>query len=413
MLSIVKFDTEIVRPFLCDYSDAYNLVTGNIKVQNGNDATRVAIKNCHPFTRSTFKLNNKQVDTAENLDLTMNLYNMLEYSDNYVDTTGSLYQYKRPEPRDNNGNVVSLAPTLSSFKYQSGLVQKQLTTPNSENVPVNIDPNFANAHRIWKNIKIVVPQKYISNFFRNLELPLINTKLYIELNWTKYSVLCNQNPNSMFQITKCELYIPTVTLNTENNNKLSEVLSKRFERIVVWNEYKGKIERVTIPQNDNMFRRTILDASFQGVSKLFAAAYKTDDIERNANTEESRRRYYLPTAEIKDYNILIDGRNFYDPNVNSSIVKHNELLKMTTGRSEDYSTGCLLDYDYYIKNFNIVGIELPHQAVLESDPKINQQIEFVYKLPSGNDAINYDFLTVLEKEKQTVLKFSEEVVKVS
>ena len=101
---------------MCDYSDAYILVTGNIKVQNGNDATIVAIKNCHPFTRASFKLNNEQVDTADNLDLTMNLYNMLEYSDNYADTTGSLYQYKRAEPRDANGSVVNLASILSSFK---------------------------------------------------------------------------------------------------------------------------------------------------------------------------------------------------------------------------------------------------------------------------------------------------------
>ena len=111
---------------------------------------------------------------------------MLEYSDNYADTTGSLYQYKRLKPRDNNGNIVNLDTALSSFKYQSGLVQKQLATPNSENVTANTDPNFANAHRIWKNIKIVVSLKYISNLFRNLELPLINTKLYMELNWTKY-----------------------------------------------------------------------------------------------------------------------------------------------------------------------------------------------------------------------------------
>ena len=82
---------------------------------------------------------------------------------------------------------------------------------------------------------------------------------------------------------------------------------------------------------------------------------------------------------------------------------------MTTARSEDYSTGCLLDYDYYI---NIVGIDLSHQAALDSHPKINQQIEFVYKLPSGNAAINYDLLIVLEKEKQTVLKFSEETVNI-
>ena len=266
MQSIVKFNTEILKPFLCDYSDAYILDTGNIKVENGKDATRVAINNCHPVTRVSFKLNDEQVDTADNLDLTMNLYNLLEYSDNYADTTGSLYQFKRPEPRDNNGNVGNLGTTLSSFKCQSGLVQKQLTTPNSENVPANADPNFTNVHRIWKNIKIVVPLKYISNFFKNLELPLINTKLYMELNWTKYSVLCNQNQNSIFQITKGELDIPVVTLNTENINTLSELLSKEFQRTLVWNEYKSKIERVTIPQNDNMFRRTTLDTSFQGVS---------------------------------------------------------------------------------------------------------------------------------------------------
>ena len=228
--STVKFNTGIVKPFLCDYSDAYILVTGNIKVQNGNDATRVAIKNCHPFTRAIFKLNNEEVDTADNLDLTMNLYNTLKYSDNYADTTASLYQYKRPIPRDDNDNVVNLGTALSSFKYQSGLVQKQLTAPNSENVPANTDPNFTNAYRSLKNIKIAVPLKYISNIFRNLELPLINTELYMELNWTKYSVLCNQNQNSIFQITKSELYIPIVTLNTENNNNLSELLSKGFEK---------------------------------------------------------------------------------------------------------------------------------------------------------------------------------------
>ena len=392
---------------MCDYSDAYILVTINIKVPNGNDATRVAIKNCHPFTRASFKLNNEQVDTADNLDLTMNLYNMLEYSGNYADTKLSLHQYKRPEPKDEIGDVVNLATTLSSFKYQSGLVQKQLATPNLENVPANIDPNFANGHKIWKNIKIAVPLKYISNFFRNLELPLINIKLYMELDRTKYSVSCNQNQNSIFQITKCELYIIT-----ENNNTLNELLRKGFERTVTWNEYKSKIERVTNPQNDNIFRRTTLDVSFQGVSKFFAAAYETDDIEINANTEESRRGYYLPRAKIKDYDVIIDGRNFYDENLKSSILGYNELLKTTTGRSEDYSTRCLLDYDYYVEGFNIVGIDLSHQAVLDSDPKINQQIELIYKLPSRNAAINYDILTVLEKEKQTVLKLSEGTVKV-
>ena len=196
--SIVKFNTEIVKPFLCDYSDAYILVTGNIKVEATDNDTRVANKICHPFTRASFKLNDKQVDTSDNLDLTMNLYNMLEYSDKYAYTTGSLYQYK-----GNNNALADLTVNdSSSFKYQSGLVQKQLTTRNSETADANIDSNFNNAHRVWRNIKIVVPLKYISNFFRSLELPLINTKLYMELNWTKYSVLSSINQNSILQITK-------------------------------------------------------------------------------------------------------------------------------------------------------------------------------------------------------------------
>ena len=227
-------------------------------------------------------------------------------------------------------------------------------------------------------------------------------------------MLCNQDQNSIFQITKGELYIPVVTLNTGSNNKLSELLSKGFERTVVWNEYKSKIEGVTILANGNTFKRTAVDTSFQSVNKFFTAAYETgDNIGTNANTSGSRRRYYLPRVEIKDYDVLIDGRNFYDQNENSSILRYNELLKMTTGRSEDYSTGCLLDYDYYAKDFNIVGIDLSHQAVLDSDPKINRQIEFSYKLPSGNKAIEHNLLSVLEKEKQTVSKFSEGTVKVS
>ena len=245
--------------------------------------------------------------------------------------------------------------------------------------------------------------KYVSNFFRSLLLSSISSIK---------AVLSSTNQDSLFQITKGELYIPVLTLNTENNNTLSRLLSEGFEKTVIWNEYKSKLEKLNIPANDNSIKRTTLDASFQGVNKLLAAAYKTDDIVRNTYNQNSRTRYYLRRVEIKDYNVLKDGRNFYDQNVNSSIVRYNELLKMTTGTSEDYSIGCLLDYDYYLKDFNIVGIDFSHQAILDSDRKVNQQIEFVYKLPRGNAANNFDLLTVSEKEKQTVLKFIEGSVKV-
>ena len=100
---------------------------------------------------------------------------------------------------------------------------------------------------------------------------------------------------------------------------------------------------------------------------------------------------------------MIDGRNHYDQSINDSVTRYTELLKFTTGRSEDYSTGCLLDYDWYLKDFNIAAVELSHQSVLNSDPEIFQQIEFVYKLGAN---LRADILTVLEKEKQTRLEFS-------
>ena len=100
---------------------------------------------------------------------------------------------------------------------------------------------------------------------------------------------------------------------------------------------------------------------------------------------------------------MIDGRNHYDQSINDSVTRYTELLKFTTGRSEDFSTGCLLDYDWYLKYFNIAAVELSHQSVLNSDPEIIQQIEFVYKLGAN---LRADILTVLEKEKQTRLEFS-------
>ena len=83
----------------------------------------------------------------------------------------------------------------------------------------------------------------MSNFFRSLELPLINTKLYIELNWTKHSIISHVATATTFQITKTELYVPVVTLNTESNKKLSDSLRKIIKRSIIWNEYKSKIQK--------------------------------------------------------------------------------------------------------------------------------------------------------------------------
>ena len=91
----VKIDAEVVKRFLCDYVDAYILVTGNITVVGGDVNTKVAFKNCHPFIKGKIHVNDTHVDESDNLNLIMNMYNLVEYSDNYSDSTAFLYQFKK------------------------------------------------------------------------------------------------------------------------------------------------------------------------------------------------------------------------------------------------------------------------------------------------------------------------------
>ena len=125
----IKFETKVIKPNLCDYSDAYILVTGNIHNKLANSV--VAFRNCAPF----------RTCDIEDLDIVMPMYNLLEYSDNYQDLTGSLYQFKRDEPPDDNADV---ANNTSSLVYKSKLISG---TDNNVN-----------------NIKLVVPLKYVSSF---------------------------------------------------------------------------------------------------------------------------------------------------------------------------------------------------------------------------------------------------------
>ena len=113
----IKINTEVIKPFLSDYADAYILITGNNTDEGGNADTKAAFKNCKPFTKSEIPLNDGNVETADNLDLIMDIYNLIEYFDNFSDSTASLYQYKRQEPLENNANMT--VADSSSFKYKS------------------------------------------------------------------------------------------------------------------------------------------------------------------------------------------------------------------------------------------------------------------------------------------------------
>ena len=136
----IKFETKVIEYNLCDYSDAYISVTGNIQNKAANSV--VPFKNCAPFRTCDVAINDEHVEKAADLDIVMPMYNLLEYSDNYQDSTGSLYQFKRDEPPEGNADVDN---NTTSPVYKSKLIS------GTDNNNVN-------------NVKLVVPLKYISNF---------------------------------------------------------------------------------------------------------------------------------------------------------------------------------------------------------------------------------------------------------
>ena len=145
-------------------------MTEDIKVAAVAADTNVAFKNCAPSTRCVTHINDEHVETAENLDIIMPMYNFLEYSDNYADSSGSLYQFKRYESPINDNNPLNVAlDNSTSFKYKASLLGKATDVDNDD--------------RSLKNTNLVVPLNYLSNVFMSLEMPLINCKIHLELNW--------------------------------------------------------------------------------------------------------------------------------------------------------------------------------------------------------------------------------------
>ena len=151
-----------------------------------------------------------------------------------------------------------------------------------------------------------------------------------------------------------------------------------------------------------MFKYINLDPSFQGVKRLVVMAYNRENGQPNRN---GQRKYYLPRIVIKKY-VIIDGRNFYDNPIESDIEKYRELKKVMIGKGEDYTTGSLLDFNYFDKHYKLVAVDLSKQKELDAGPTAIQQIEFKYML--GTNSTIY---WVLEKYKETILEFYKGTVK--
>ena len=378
----IKYDTTVLKPNLCDY-EAYILIDGTIRAAAANGYTRLALKNCAPFTKCNLEINDEHVDTAENLDITMPMYNLIVYSDNYQDSSATLYQYTRDQPPEANDLPTD---TSSSFKYKVELLGN----------PV-LDGNITK-----RSVEVVVPLKYLSNFFRSLEMPLIKCKIKLNLTWKKECVLSNQAGAAVFIINDTKMYVPAVTLSKEDNKDFIEQQKEGFQRSNYCNEYKTK--EINENADANVFKYINLDPSFQGVNRSFVMAYNR---ENGQPTRNGQQKYYLPRIDLEKYNVIIDGRNFYDNPIESDIEKYRELKKVMIGKGEDYTTGSLLDFNYFDKHYKLVAVDLSKQKELDADPRAIQQIEFKYML--GTSSTIY---WVLEKSKETILEFYKGTVKV-
>ena len=207
---------------LCDYDDAYILVTVTVnntaaEVADANNTNKkVIFKNCFPFTSAISELNNMQIDNCKDIDVIMPLYNLLEYSPAYEKSSGSLWQYCKYIPAvDNNNAIVSSTDNniTDSFKF------KVKTTGQT-----GVDGT--------KNVEIMMPLSYLSVFWRSLELLLINCEVNLILKWSANCVIVSNNvanQNATFAITDTKLYVPVVTLSTQDNAKLLRQIRSSFK----------------------------------------------------------------------------------------------------------------------------------------------------------------------------------------
>ena len=140
------------------------------------------------------------------------MYNLIEYSDNYQDSSATLYQYKRDEPPEADAVADLTTNNSSSFKYKVNLLGNPVVANNIAKI----------------SVKVVVPLKYLSNFFRSLEMPLINCKIKLNLTWGKKCVLSTDAGDAVFIINDTKMYVPVVTLSKEDNKDFIEQQNKGF-----------------------------------------------------------------------------------------------------------------------------------------------------------------------------------------
>ena len=230
-------------------------------------------------------------------------------------------------------------------------------------------------------------------------MTLINCEVNLILTWSSTCVINNSTGAGTCAVTDTKLYVPIVTLLTQDNPQLLQQLKSGFQRTVNWNKYLSKPE--LLAQNPNL--NHLVETSFQGVNRFFILAFEND------TQITSYSSHYLPNVDKKDYNIMINGENLFDQPIKNNKVTYENIRKIAAGQGDDYTTGCLLDYLYFKDTYKMISIDLSKQQALDADPRANQQINFTANLDRAGDTRIY---FILEEAKETIRDFSQGTVKV-
>ena len=323
------------------------------------------------------------------------MYNLLEYGKNYQKTSESLFNYYRDEPKsdvvaNNDGDINVSIRSLSLFDYKTKITGSFPAVGND------------------KEVTIAIPLKHLGNFWSNLDIPLINCEITLNLTWYSKCALVGrayraavagppvvngvESPTDVtFRITDCKLYLPVVTLSAKNDNKLLEQLKSGSKRTIKWNKYMSQIS--TEPINNNL--NYLIDPTFKIINRLFVLSFE------NENDRTSYYKYYVHNVEIKDYNVLIDGKAFFELPV-KSLEETYEKITQITDPNGYFARGNLFDFKYFKEHYKLIAIDLSKQIDL-GDKELLQQINFIGKLDRADGAFMF---FIIEKKEETVIEFS-------
>ena len=240
-------------------------------------------------------------------------------------------------------------------------------------------------------------------------MPLINCEEFLTLTWSEDCVLTSKatrnaalgvdainNPTgATIKIRDTKFYVPVVTSSAENDDKRLEQLKTGFKRTIAWNKYRSEISNQTINNTLNY----LIDPTFTNLNRLFFLSYE------NETDRTSFSKYYVPKFETKDFNVLIDGKRFFEIPVKNKEEAYESIIEMI--RNSDYIIGNSLDYEYFSKYYRLIATDLSKQIELQN-LNLKQQINLIGRLEENNATM----LFIIEKKEETTFDFSQNSVAV-